>query len=437
VAFKIGNFNMLFVILGVIIFEFFQHRDWKKYGEISFGIGIIFLGMTIMSKALGSLMEISWVADSMLAMGQHPLIAILAGLLMTSLTQSSTAVTSMTVAMGMSNGITIEGAVGIILGANIGSCITGLIASLRLSQAARQASMAQIAINVFGVLLFLPFIAPYADFVSHTSADLARQIANAHTIFNVSVSVILFPFVKQIAWFARKVVPPSTKDEKPKLTAYIDEMQHSVPAVALTEAARELVRLGEATAEMFEQGCRALLDRDAELARKVLEREDEFVDPIYKSLNNFINTLMQADLSVNQQNRCFQIKNLLIDIERVGDLSEDIAQFAMERIDNKVPFSAQAVEDLEKLCRHVHNTYALSVQAFRDSDVQLAHKVCRLEHDFDHIYSQTRQLHIERLEAGVCEPEANVIFTEMLRNLERISDHADNLGVSVQRVHLG
>jgi phosphate:Na+ symporter len=213
-------------------------------------------------------------------------------------------------------------------------------------------------------------------------------------------------------------------------------MQYSVPSVALTEAARELTRLGEASAEMFEQGCQALINKDETLARQVLNREDEFIDPIYKALNSFINTLMQGDLSVDQQNRCFQIKNLLIDIERVGDLSEDLAQFALERIDNDVAFSPQAIQDMEKLSQHVHNTYSLSIQAFRDSDRTLAHKVCRLEHDFDHIYSQTRQKHIERLEAGVCCPEANVIFTEMLRNLERVSDHADNLGVSVQRVNV-
>jgi phosphate:Na+ symporter len=436
VAFKIGNFNMIFVVLGVIIFEFFQHRDWEKYGEILFGIGIVFLGMTVMAGALEPLMEISWVANSMLTMGKYPLIAILAGLIMTSITQSSTAVTSMTVAMGMSNSITIEGAVGIILGANIGSCITGLIASLRLSRAARQASLAQITINVLGVLLFLPFIPQYANLVSHTASNLARQIANAHTIFNVTVSVILFPFVKQIAWVARRLTPTSDKDEKPKLTAYIDEMQYGVPSVALNEAARELVRLGEASAEMFEQSCQALIKKDETLAQQVLAREDEFIDPVYKAMNNYINMLMQGDLSVGQQNRCFQIKNLLIDIERVGDLSEDIAQFALERLQNDVVFSPQAIQDLEKLYQHVHNTYSLSIQAFRDGDTTLARKVCRLEHDFDHLYSQTRQLHIERLEAGICSPEANVIFTEMLRNLERISDHADNLGVSVQRVRV-
>jgi len=436
VAFKIGNFNMIFVVLGVILFEFFQRRDWKKYGEILFGIGIIFLGMTLMSGALESLMNISWVADGMLLMGRRPVVAILAGLIMTSLTQSSTAVTSMTVAMGMSNSITIEGAVGIIMGANIGSCITGLIASLRLSRAARQASMAQITINVFGVLLFLPFLPAYAELVSRTSSDLARQVANAHTIFNLVVSFLLFPFVKQIAWIARKLVPQSPKDEKTRLTAYIDEMQYGVPSVALTEAARELTRLGEASAEMFEQGCQALIKKDETLARKVLSCEDDLIDPVYKELNSFINTLMQGDLSVVEQNRCFQIKNLLIDIERVGDLSEDLAQFALERIENNVDFSPLAIQDIETLSRHVHNTYSLSVRAFRDNDKTLAHKVCRLEHDFDHLYSQTRQKHIERLEAGICNPEANVIFTEFLRNLERVSDHADNLGVSVQRVQL-
>src|SRR5512141_325714 len=177
VAFNIGNFNMVFVVLGVIFFEFFSNREWKKYGEISFGIGIVFLGMTLMSGALKELIDVPWVANSLVAMGQFPLAGVLAGFIITSVVQSSTAVTSITVAMGMSHVITLDGAVGIILGANIGSCATGFIASFQLSRAARQASMAQIIINVFGVLLFLPFIAQYADMIGRTSVDLARQIA--------------------------------------------------------------------------------------------------------------------------------------------------------------------------------------------------------------------------------------------------------------------
>jgi phosphate:Na+ symporter len=433
VAFKIGNFNMMFVIMGVIIFEFFQNRDWRKYGDICFGIGIVFLGMTIMSGALGSLMEIPWMASSMLAMGQKPLVAILAGLIMTSLTQSSTAVTSMTVAMGMSNSITLEGAVGIILGANIGSCITGLIASLRLSRAARQASMAQISINVLGVLLFLPFIRPYADLVSHTSVDLARQIANAHTIFNVLVSLILFPFVKQIARFSEWLVPKQVAREEVKLTAFIDDLQFGYPAVALKEAARELNRLGETTAQMVKDSLHALIEKDSALAQKVIAQEDKFVDPVFKKMVDFIDRLIGSDLSTSQRKRCFQIKNLLFDIERVADMSEDISQYALERIQNDVQFSSAASEDLKDAAHHVHLTYLHSIQAFHASDRELALQVCQEESAFDKLYWQIRQRHIERLEQGMCHPEADVIFTETMRLLERISDHADNLGVSVSR----
>ena len=280
VAFDIGNFNMIFIVLGVIFFEFFQERDWKKYGEISFGIGLVFLGMTLMSGALKDLIEIPWVAGSLVTMGQYPLAGVLAGLLITAIVQSSTAVTSMTVAMGISHVINLDGAIGIILGANIGSCVTGFIASFQLSRAARQASMAQIVINVLGVLLFLPMIAQYADLISHTSSELPRQIANAHTIFNVTVSATMFPFVKQIVWMAEKLVPQKKKSEKEKLTVYIDEMQYRVPAVAIREAARELVRLGEGTAHMLKESCQALLSKDTEVASHVLQQEDKFVDPI-------------------------------------------------------------------------------------------------------------------------------------------------------------
>jgi phosphate:Na+ symporter len=433
VAFNIGNFNMVFVVLGVIFFEFFQDRDWKKYGEISFGIGVVFLGMTLMSGALKDLIEIGWVADLLVAMGQYPMAAVLAGLIMTAIVQSSTAVTSVTVAMGISQVITLEGAIGVILGANIGSCVTGLIASFQLSRAARQASMAQIFINVLGVLFFLPFIAPYADLISHTSSNLPRQIANAHTIFNVAVSMAMFPFVKQIAWVAEKLVPREQKQEKDRLTAFIDEMQYSVPAVALREAAREMARLGDMTARMLDASCRALVAKDPELANQVLTQEENLVDPIYKTLVEFVNRLIQEDLSIAQQKRCFQIKNLLIDIERVSDMAEDISQYAMERIKNNVPFSPQATEELERLSNHTLCTFSSAIKAFQDDDKVLARQVCDMESEFDRMYWQTRQRHIDRLEAGICNPEANVIFTETLRDLERISDHADNLGVSVMR----
>lgn len=433
VAFEIGNYRLVLVILGIIFYEFFRRYDWKKFGEILLGLGIIFVGMSYMADALDSLVNIPWVSGALLEMGQHPWLGILAGIVTTSITQSSTAVTSMTVAMGISEVITLKGAIGIIMGANIGSCITGLIAALSLSRTARQASLAQILINIFGVLLFLPFISPYAGLIEQTSAELPRQIANAHTIFNLIVSLILFPFVRPIANLVKRLVPAKPEREKAKVTIYIDEAQLAVPSVALKEAARELVRLGEVTSEMVELSCKALIEKNLDHAQRVVNMEENTVDPVTDELEHFIIALMRSDLSYEQQRRSFQMKNLLIDIERVGDMAEDIAEFAQERVRDDVIFSDESIQELDALWHRAHIIYSRSLEAFRDGNRELAGKVCKAESEFDILYWKTRQLHIDRLAAGLCHPEADVIFTETLRLLERISDHADNLGVSVSR----
>jgi phosphate:Na+ symporter len=282
--------------------------------------------------------------------------------------------------------------------------------------------------------LFLPFIAPYAQLVKLTSPDLARQIANAHTFFNIIVSLLLFPFVKQIAWVAKRLVPARPQDEKKRLTAFIDEMQFSVPAVALNEASRELVRLGEETVRMLEQSCQALINRDTGLARLVVAQEDGFVDPVFKTVVDFVNKLLlQEDLTPAQKKRCFQLKNLLMDIERIGDMAEDIAQMALMRVQDNVTFSPAAVEELGFLWQQAQHTYIVALKAFETGDKAMAKEACDLESEFDRVYWQVRHRHIERLDNGICTPEANVMFTEVLRLLERVSDHADNLGVSVMR----
>lgn len=433
VAFEIGNYRLILVIAGFLLLEFFQKRGWKKFGEILFGLGIIFVGMGFMSQALDELVLIPGVSDALISMGQRPWLGVLAGIIATSITQSSTAVTSMTVAMGMSEVITLSGAVGIILGANIGSCITGLIAAIRLSSSARQASLAQILINVFGVLLFLPFIAPYASLVELTSTDLPRQIANAHTLFNVTVSALMIPMVRPLAGLVKRLVPADVHEKQEKVTAYIDEMQYAVPAVALSEAARELVRLGEVTAEMVDFSCQSLINEDRGLAQRVVVQEERVVDPVSKELDRFVNTLFKEDLSDAQQRRCIQFQHLVTDIERVGDLAEDIAEFAMERMDHQVPFTDQAIEELQHLYTCALENYRLSLRAFQESSHELGEQVRGQEYEFDHLYWKTRQGHIERLKEGSCHPEADVIYTEVLRCLERIGDHADNLGVSVAR----
>jgi phosphate:Na+ symporter len=430
VAFKIGDLCFLFIALGFIIIEFVPRPGWRDYGEITLAFGVLFLGMNLMAAGLKVLSEVPWVATWLATMGRNPVAGVMAGALATAAVQSSSATTSLVVAMGISNTITLRGAIALVLGANIGSCITGLIAAVRSSRAARQASVAQILINVVGVVLFLILFTPFVALVSRTSPVLSRQVANAHTIFNVLVSVLFFPFIRLIAKVSRALVPAEEQQNQPKLTAYIDERQYHLPAVAVVEASRELIRIGEVTAQMVERSRQALVDGDKDAAGWVLEQESGFVDPTRRLLEDFVSRLMQGQLNVSQQRRCFQLKSLIVDIERVGDHAENLAQAAQRKMDHDVKLSAHAIQDLDDLYRHAHRTYELALRCVQDENPTLARQVCDLEEEFDHLYTEARQRHIDRSTAGVCQPEADVLFVESLRNLERISDHADNLGVS-------
>jgi phosphate:Na+ symporter len=244
VAFRVGEFSFLFIALGFVLMEFVSNRTWQRTGEVILGFGVLFLGMQIMSGALKEVANAPAVREWLVYMGQSYLPGIVAGAIATAIVQSSSAIAGLVVAMGISQVITLPGAIALLLGANIGTCITGLIASLRLSHAARRASIAQNLINVIGLLLFLPVLAPFAILVSYTSSDFPRQIANVHTIFNVTVSVILLPLVGAIANASERLIPRK-QEEEAKLTKYIDESQYRFPTVALGEATRELFRVGE------------------------------------------------------------------------------------------------------------------------------------------------------------------------------------------------
>jgi phosphate:Na+ symporter len=359
---------------------------------------------------------------------------VLAGALLTAIIQSSTATTSLVITMGASHVISLPAAIGFIYGANIGSCITGLLASMRSSAPARRASIAQITINVLGVLLFLPFITPYSGLLQRTSADLARQIANAHTIFNVLSSVILFPFIKPLARFTTLVVPEKHTAEKPKVAQFIDEYLLNVPSIAIMSATKELDRMGRTTLHMLELGERALTHQDGEAAAEIVRLERELCDPLCDAVEQFVNRVIaEAGIDTKERKRCFQLKNLNVDLERVADHAENLAEATQDRISHQVPFSAEAMEDLGRIFRHAHHSLQTSLEAFRGTDLELAKQACMLEDEMDRTALSVRQGHLNRVALGICHPEADVLFVETIRNLERISDHADNIAVSVLR----
>ncbi|HNT29551.1 MAG TPA: Na/Pi cotransporter family protein [bacterium] len=432
VAFKVGNLSFFLLALGFVLIEWNPRQKGREWGEILFGMGLIFLGMNLMSSSLAVVTKTPAIAELLARLGQNLFLGILAGMVATAVVQSSSAITCLVVAMGMNQAISLSGAVALLLGANIGTCVTGFLASMRLSRVARQASIAQILINLIGVLAILPFIPWFLALVARTSTDLPRQIANAHTIFNVLVSIALFPFIAVIARLTRLIVPDE-KEVQSKLATYIDPAQYKIPSVALAGAKREVAHMGNKALEMLEASARAVVQSDLPAAEQVIELEDQLINPLTELLEQYLNDLMGIDLSVSQQKQCFQIKKNVYDIERIGDLFCNIARVAMRKQEQHITFSQQAEEDLQQYFAHVKRAGTLALESISTADQALAREVCELEDESNTLYLRFCDNHIERSNAGICKPESDVLFIEILRDLERIADHTDNLSLAVLR----
>jgi phosphate:Na+ symporter len=435
VAFDVGNICFIFIALGFVLIEFWPHSKIAIWGEIIFGFGVLFLGMEMMSDSLKLLMVFPQVEGFLTVMGQNIFLGVLAGTIATAVIQSSSAVTALVVAMGISQTITLDGAIALLLGANIGTCITGLIAAFRLSRPALRASLAQIFINIVGVMLFLPFIGPFSNLVSHTALGLSRQIANAHSIFNIVVSAIMLPFTKKIVDLVEWVIPVKEEESQEKITKFIDEGQLGFPAIALDSGYKELLYIGEITNQMVTQSYDAFVQKNITSIEWILDREEELVDPATRALDHFVNLLLREDLTVEEQERAFLLKNLLVDIERVADLVENIAQSSQEKINGYILFTPDGWDAVGEMIRHTIDTFTVAMAALQKNDVNLAKETCKKEDEFDEMYLVEKQAHIERLNHGLCSPAADVMFVELLRHLERINDHAENIAIGVIRTN--
>ncbi|HNR95756.1 MAG TPA: Na/Pi cotransporter family protein [Anaerolineae bacterium] len=430
IAFDVGKFLFALLIVGYGIRTLRPEKQWQAVGTAVLGLGIIFLGLETVKAGVTPLAEVPQVRSWLTTMSATPLLGVIGGAILTALIHSSAATTGLTIALGLSSAISLPGAIALILGANIGTCFTGLAAALHSSLSSRRASVAQILINLFGVALFLPFIYPFADFLSRTSTNLGRQIANAHSIFNITVSVILFPFVPLIVRAATLLVPGEDK-EPPKVTQFLDDNLLVVPSIALSQATKEVMRIGRLTAEMVDWSLDALLRSDETKIERILQREDDQIDALCRITEQYIDTLTRGPVTEEERQRCFELKHAITDMERVADMAVNLAQAGQERAQEQVKFSKQGESEVARFHDLVCQNWTLAVSALESGDKTAARRVRQVEGDIDIMEKELRESHRRRLEAGVCSPQADILFIETLRNLERIGDHADNLGVSV------
>ncbi len=430
---QIVSFNIgvaYFPLIAVAFFVGFLSKNEKvKFvAKIVFSLGLLFLAMDIMSLGVEPLVELPIFIYLLNTFGQNPVIGVLIGALIAGVTQSSSATTSLVIAFGRSGAINLEAAIAIIMGANIGTTFLELFAAVGASRPAKRTALAQAMINVIGVLVFLPFLIPFAGLVRLTSLELPRQIANAHTIFNVAVSFMFVPFVGALVWLCERVIAKREGELKPR--HFFDEKMLNVAQLALREAEREVVSIAEKTLNMLGLSKQALVNDDLNAAKEVLTLEDE-VDEYCDETELFIDKIKEQDLPAKYKLWRIKLLNIITDVERIGDMTNNLAEFAMRKVKEKIPFSENAKKELGKLFDKVEETYATAIAALKQQSDFLAKQAVELEDAVDVLERKFKRAHIKRTTEGVCAPQADVMFTEALRNLERISDHADNIAYDV------
>jgi phosphate:Na+ symporter len=430
VAFNLKGIELIFLFVGFCLANLNTKRKWQRVGQPLFGLGLVFFGMKMMSSAGEVFSQLPAFQKVLETLSQNAVLGVLVGAIFTAIMQSSTTMTGLVIALGISNSITLPAAISLILGANIGSCITGWLASIKSSLNAKRASYAQIFINVGGVLLFLPFITPFSKFIAATSTLLPRQIANAHTIFNVVVSFLMLPMVSVLTKLVKKVVRRTGAKEEGKLTKYIDDRLLSSPFMAVTVAKAEILRMGWFAYQMLRNAKKSFLQGKKKHAHAVLHKEPDIAE-ICHQVNRFMENIPPDKLNQADRNFLDKLKCLVTDIKRVGGHAVNLAEFAIQIDKKDIKMTKYAHKELEILFDTVIEHYGFALKAFKKNDPTLVIQVEEIEVEVDKMKTKFKKNHIERLRKGLCQPEADPIYVESLRILERISDHSYNIALSV------
>ena len=423
VAFKMSVYFFPLIIVGFVLrFAFPQRENLRNIGEAIFCLGLIFLSMKIMSDGAKPLKNYPLIMDVIAQFGRFPLYGIFIGAIFTAITNSSSATTSLVIAMSMEGVVNLTSGIALIVGANIGTCFLELIAIVGTNLSAKRTGIAQFIINLLGALLIYPFILPFSELIASTAQDIPRQIANAHTVFNVTVSFILLPFVSTLVFILKKIIPGEDTNVT-DISPGLDEHILNVPARALNQAEEEVHKMASITEEMLKLVRAAFFARDRDALKTVMEYE-EIVDALHNKLVDYISKISTLMLSDRDASKKRAIVHSLADIERIADLAENLAEYAKLK---EIVFSKPAIKEIEKSFNNATSAYRVAVQALKRKQRGVMMDVYLAENATDSPEQNYSKKHYGRQEQRKGITGLDVFYPAVLRDLERIGDHSYNI----------
>ncbi len=434
IAFKISKYALHVIAIGVALYFFGKSKRVKYIGQIFLGFGLLFLGMNTMSDVMKFLRDSFYFREIMTQFANNPILGVLIGTLITVLIQSSSASMGILLSLTGVGAIPFSAAIPILLGTNIGTTITAILSSIGTNRTAKRAAWAHAMFNILGTGIFLIFLYAFPNLADQIQLffqrifktnDINRLVANTHTGFNLLNTLIWLPFAGVLARIVTWMIPGEEVIEI-KGPIHLEERFLETPALALSQAGKELNRMAKQAILNVEVAQRCFMENNLALFDELEDREDN-IDQLEEAMILYMTKLSQRSLTedqANEVNNCFHIIN---DVERIGDHAENIGELAQYKIEDNIPISDKAIEDLNYMFKRVLETAYLAIQAYFDNDLELAKKVLKFEDEVDRLESDYRTGHIKRLNEGLCYPGSGVIYLDILSNLERIGDHSANI----------
>ena len=426
---KPANFSPLIAFAGVILIMVGKKPKHKDIGKICVGFAVLMYGMTMMSDAVKGLSEVPEFVN-ILTFFKNPVMGVLVGVVFTAIIQSSSASVGVLQALSMTGAITYGAAIPIIMGQNIGTCISALIASVGTSKNARRVSVVHVLFNTIGTIVCLTawLIADgIIDFAFTDTAVEPFEIAVIHSIFNIVTTVLLFPFAGLLEKLARLIIRDAKEEETVIL---LDDRLMTVPSFAVAKAESVTDEMAS-LAKKSVRSAISLLDRYDEKTAQLVEEMEDKIDRYEDELGTYLVKLSKKDINENDLKKISKILHTINDFERIGDHASNILDTAKEMYEKKISFSQDAKDELENLNEAISEILSITVKSFKNDDIELAEIVEPLEEVIDEIIDHVKSHHIERLTRGECTIELGFILSDMLTNYERISDHCSNIAVAV------